>query len=201
MSIVVTKSSSVAVTSPPELGTLTGSIINLSFFDKCFAPVPVHLLLVFDQPINDPVQTVKKAVSMALVHYHPMAGRLVAGADDRELIHIACTGQGVSFVHPGPGQYVAAARQGSHPSLPCRLLPPCQAVAADAGDRVRLRRLHGRRDLEPRRGRRRGDGTIPASRRRARPRDASPVRRTDQGRSRRLAPVSPVGGRRRDCWL
>ncbi|KAE8791112.1 10-deacetylbaccatin III 10-O-acetyltransferase [Hordeum vulgare] len=97
MSIVVTKSSSVAVTNPPELGTLTGSIINLSF-DKCFAPVPVHLLLVFDQPINDPVQTVKKAVSMALVHYHPMAGRLVAGADDRELIHIACTGEGVSFV-------------------------------------------------------------------------------------------------------
>ncbi|KAI4963715.1 hypothetical protein ZWY2020_010606 [Hordeum vulgare] len=98
MSIVVTKSSPVAVTSPPELATLTGGIINLSSFDKCFAPVPLHLLLVFDQPINDPVQTVKKAVSMALVHYHPMAGRLVSGADDRELIHIACTGVGVSFV-------------------------------------------------------------------------------------------------------
>ncbi|KAM3393711.1 hypothetical protein ACQJBY_014439 [Aegilops geniculata] len=97
MSIVVTKSSPMAVTGPPELGTVTGGIINLSSFDKCFAPVPVTLLLVFDHPIDEPAETIKKALSAALVLYHPMAGRLVAGPDG-EPIHILCTGEGVSFV-------------------------------------------------------------------------------------------------------
>lgn len=86
MSIVVTKSSPVAVTSPPELGKAAGGIIHLSSFDKCYAPLPALLLLAFDQPINNPVETIKTAVSQALVHYYPMAGRLVVGADDREPI-------------------------------------------------------------------------------------------------------------------
>jgi hypothetical protein len=97
MSIAVTKSSPVVVVAPSELRTATGGVINLSSFDKCFAPIPVQLLLVFDQPIDDPVETIKKALSQALVHYHPMAGRLVAGADG-EPIHISCTGEGVPFV-------------------------------------------------------------------------------------------------------
>ncbi|KAI4978589.1 hypothetical protein ZWY2020_015342 [Hordeum vulgare] len=97
MSIVVTKSSPVLVAGPPELGTPTGSIINLSSFDKCFAPIPVALLLVFDQLIDYPVETIKLALSQALVLYHPMAGRLVTGPDG-EPIHILCTGEGVSFV-------------------------------------------------------------------------------------------------------
>uniref|UniRef100_A0A453A7K0 Uncharacterized protein n=3 Tax=Triticinae TaxID=1648030 RepID=A0A453A7K0_AEGTS len=97
MSIIVTKSSPVVVTGPSELGTATGGIINLSSFDKCFAPVPVGLLLIFDQPINEPIETIKKALSQALVLYQPMAGHLVTGPDG-EPIHILCTGEGVSFV-------------------------------------------------------------------------------------------------------
>uniref|UniRef100_A0A8R7TCC9 3'-N-debenzoyl-2'-deoxytaxol N-benzoyltransferase n=2 Tax=Triticum urartu TaxID=4572 RepID=A0A8R7TCC9_TRIUA len=56
------------------------------------------LLLVFDEPIDDPAETTKKALSRALVPYHPMAGRLVAGADDDAYLSIACTGEGVPFV-------------------------------------------------------------------------------------------------------
>ncbi|KAF6998338.1 hypothetical protein CFC21_014462 [Triticum aestivum] len=97
MSIVVSKSSPVVVTGPSEPGMATGGIINLSSFDKCFAPVPVGLLLIFDQPINEPVETIKKALSQALVLYQPMAGRLVTGPDG-EPIHILCTGEGVLFV-------------------------------------------------------------------------------------------------------
>ncbi|KAF7005489.1 hypothetical protein CFC21_020608 [Triticum aestivum] len=97
MSIIVTKSSPVVVAGPSELGTATGGIINLSSFDKCFAPVPVGLLLIFEQPINEPIETIKKALSQALVLYQPMAGRLVTGPDD-EPIYILCTGEGVLFV-------------------------------------------------------------------------------------------------------
>ncbi|VAH41087.1 unnamed protein product [Triticum turgidum subsp. durum] len=56
------------------------------------------LLLIFDEPIDDPAETIKKALSRALVPYHPMAGRLVAGADDDAYLSIACTGEGVPFV-------------------------------------------------------------------------------------------------------
>ncbi|KAF7005502.1 hypothetical protein CFC21_020619 [Triticum aestivum] len=97
MTIVVTKSSPVAVTGPEKLGTARRGIINLSSFDKCLAPIPVSLLLIFDQPIDDPVETIKKALSQALVLYYPMAGRLVAGPDGAPN-HISCSGEGVSFV-------------------------------------------------------------------------------------------------------
>ncbi|CAM0909372.1 unnamed protein product [Alopecurus aequalis] len=60
------------------------------------ALVPATVLLMFDQPIDDPVETIKTALSRALVHYYPMAGRLVVGADGE--LHIACTGEGVPFV-------------------------------------------------------------------------------------------------------
>jgi hypothetical protein len=77
--------------------TATGDIIDLTSFDKCFAPSPTTLLFVFEKPIDDPVETIKKALSQALVHYPAMAGRL-AGADEEEPTHIVCTGEGVPFV-------------------------------------------------------------------------------------------------------
>ncbi|XP_047052137.1 acyl transferase 15-like [Lolium rigidum] len=97
MSIVVTKCSPVIV-GPSELGTSTGNI-HLSSFDKAMDTGPVSLLLVFNKPIDDPVETVKRALSRALVHYYPISGRLAAGADGGDKV-ISCTGegQGVLFV-------------------------------------------------------------------------------------------------------
>jgi len=100
MNTIVSKSSPVVVVGPSEPDMPTDGIINLSSFDKFLVPVPTTQLLVFDRPIGDPIGTIKKALSQALVHYHPMAGRIVAavGGDEGELAHIACTGEGVSFV-------------------------------------------------------------------------------------------------------
>ncbi|XP_010240692.1 acyl transferase 15 [Brachypodium distachyon] len=91
---VVSKSSPVVVVGAND-DHYRQSTIDLSSFDRCFAPFPVTLLLVFDRPIKDPVESIKKAVSQALGvgHYHPMAGRLTADG-----CGIACTGEGVSFV-------------------------------------------------------------------------------------------------------
>ena len=93
---VVTKSPAVVV-GPSEPGTPTG-IISLSSFDKVHIPIPMALLLVFHQPIDDPAETIKTALSRALVADHPLAGRLVAGADDDAYLSIAGTGEGVPFV-------------------------------------------------------------------------------------------------------
>ncbi|VAH25278.1 unnamed protein product [Triticum turgidum subsp. durum] len=94
---VVTKSPAVVV-GPSEPGTPT-AIISLSSFDKVQIPIPMALLLVFDEPIDDPLaESIKKALSRALVPYYPMAGRLVAGADEDAYLSIACTGEGVPFV-------------------------------------------------------------------------------------------------------
>ncbi|XP_047074241.1 acyl transferase 15-like [Lolium rigidum] len=97
MSVVVTKSSPVVVVGASKPVTATGDIIDLTSFDKCFAPSPTTLIFFFEKPIDDPVETIKKALSQALVHYPAMAGRL-AGADEKEPTHIVCTGEGVPFV-------------------------------------------------------------------------------------------------------
>jgi hypothetical protein len=92
---VVTKSSPVLVcpsSEPAGSGKGNGSHINLSSVDNCYASLPVTSLLVFDQPISDPVETIKRALAQALLHYRPMAGRI---AEDRR---ITCSGEGVSFV-------------------------------------------------------------------------------------------------------
>ncbi|KAM0917776.1 hypothetical protein ACQ4PT_009217 [Festuca glaucescens] len=94
MSVDVSKSSPVVVASPSEPGT-PAAIIGLSSFDK-LPPMPVAVLLVFDQPIDVPIDTIKNALSRAMVHYQPVAGRLAAGAGGE--LHIACTGEGVPFV-------------------------------------------------------------------------------------------------------
>jgi hypothetical protein len=107
MSISVNKSSPVLV-GPPELETLTGHghgdshVVRLSPFDIDATPLPVTMLLAYEQPIDEPVKTIKKALSRALIHYYPVAGRLAGGAGpyDGEM-HIVCSSncqQGVSFV-------------------------------------------------------------------------------------------------------
>ncbi|KAL6653191.1 hypothetical protein ACP70R_012116 [Stipagrostis hirtigluma subsp. patula] len=93
--LVVTKSSPVVVV-PAALEPATtvpeGATVGLSSFDKCVVPFPVTTLLVFDRPIHEPVETIKAALSLALAHYRPLAGRLDGKGG------IACTGEGVTFV-------------------------------------------------------------------------------------------------------
>jgi len=52
-------------------------------------------LFVFEHPIDQPAETLRQALSRALVPYYPVAGRLAAEAHG---LSIACTGEGVVFV-------------------------------------------------------------------------------------------------------
>ncbi|CAL4895396.1 unnamed protein product [Urochloa decumbens] len=104
MSVTVTKSPPVLVgpATPPAPATEATTIrhIILSSFDMALAFFPVTSFHVFDRAIDAPAETIKSALSRALVHYFPVAGRLVAGADGDggERLRIACTGEGVAFV-------------------------------------------------------------------------------------------------------
>ncbi|KAM3207996.1 hypothetical protein ACQJBY_062967 [Aegilops geniculata] len=91
MSVMVSKSSPVVVY-PAEPRAAAGDV-HLSSFDQRVPPFAVTSLLMFDHPIDNPVETIKRALSRALVHYRPVSGRL-AGAEHR----IACTDEGVPFV-------------------------------------------------------------------------------------------------------
>ncbi|KAK3123473.1 hypothetical protein QOZ80_8AG0631480 [Eleusine coracana subsp. coracana] len=95
MTIVVTKSPPVIVRPseppPPPMRVIE----KLSSFDKVSANSLLTLFLVFD-PIHDTAYTIKRALSQALVHYYPFAGRIIA-ADDGEF-HVLCNGEGVTFV-------------------------------------------------------------------------------------------------------
>ncbi|CAL4910042.1 unnamed protein product [Urochloa decumbens] len=103
MSVTVTKSPPVLVgpaTPPPAATEATVRHINLSSFDMALAFFAVTSFHVFDRAIDAPAETIKSALARALVHYFPVAGRLVAGADGDggERLRIACTGEGVAFV-------------------------------------------------------------------------------------------------------
>jgi hypothetical protein len=92
-SVTVTKSPPVLVgpaTAPAEATVY----FNLSSFDRALAFFPVTSFHVFDRAIGAPAETVRGALSRALVHYFPVAGRI----DDAERLRIACTGEGVAFV-------------------------------------------------------------------------------------------------------
>ncbi|KAK3165186.1 hypothetical protein QOZ80_1AG0030010 [Eleusine coracana subsp. coracana] len=100
--VMVTKSSPVIVvlSQSESAPRLVDDTVRLSSFDKCVAPFPVTLLLAFDRPINDPVGTTKTALSRALTHYRPIAGRLLDArpGEGEEEPCIACTDEGVTFV-------------------------------------------------------------------------------------------------------
>jgi len=102
---LVTKSLPVVVVpSPSGPAPLTaGETVRLSPFDRCVAPFPVTMLLAFDRPIQEPAETIKSALSRALAHYRPIAGRLRLTPrpgvdDDGEEPCIACTDEGITFV-------------------------------------------------------------------------------------------------------
>uniref|UniRef100_A0ACD5V306 Uncharacterized protein n=1 Tax=Avena sativa TaxID=4498 RepID=A0ACD5V306_AVESA len=98
--VLISKYPVANVRPPAGQVTATGSeIIYLSAYDRIFAG-PVTAFFVFKNPIRDPAESVRRGLSRALVHYYPMAGRLVvagAGAGEEEVV-IQCTGEGVPFV-------------------------------------------------------------------------------------------------------
>ncbi|RLM73617.1 uncharacterized protein C2845_PM15G00750 [Panicum miliaceum] len=99
--VVVTKSSPVLVV-PSESETTAAPVmacdtVALSSFDLYMLPFPMKLLLAFDRPIHEPVETIKRALARALAHYSPAAGRLDGKGG------IACTGEGVAFVGASAG--------------------------------------------------------------------------------------------------
>ncbi|CAL4981171.1 unnamed protein product [Urochloa decumbens] len=97
MGVVVRKSSPVVVTPSEPPAKTTASTIRLSSFDVALYTIPATVLLMFEQPIPDAAETIKRALSKTLVHYYPIAGRIIAGADGGE-VHIHCNGEGVTFI-------------------------------------------------------------------------------------------------------
>uniref|UniRef100_A0A0E0KLS1 Uncharacterized protein n=1 Tax=Oryza punctata TaxID=4537 RepID=A0A0E0KLS1_ORYPU len=101
MCIVVTKSPPEIVrpSEPVTTAAATGKII-FSPLDRPLAIVPVVVLQVFEHPIHEPVETIRRGLSQALIHYYPLAGRLAGrlAGEDYDEVHIDCTGEGVTFV-------------------------------------------------------------------------------------------------------
>lgn len=96
MSFVVTKSSLPVLVCPSE-PTPDGNL-RLTSTDKsrlCLSFTSFH---VFERQIHEPAETIRRALSHALVHYYPVAGRLTVGTGGDRDVQLACTGQGVLFV-------------------------------------------------------------------------------------------------------
>ncbi|TVU07213.1 hypothetical protein EJB05_47258, partial [Eragrostis curvula] len=72
-----------------------GSTLRLTAMDTALASLPMAALFIFDRPIDQAAETIKRALSRALVPYYPVAGRLAASAHG---LTIACTGEDVALV-------------------------------------------------------------------------------------------------------
>ncbi|CAL5066518.1 unnamed protein product [Urochloa decumbens] len=97
ISVSVRKSSPAIIRPPEPPVTTSGASIKLTSLDWVFVHVPVTALLVFEHPpCHDAAETIKRALSQALSHYSPFAGRISdAGGDG---LTIRCSGEGVQFV-------------------------------------------------------------------------------------------------------
>jgi len=107
MSFTVTKKAPelVAPAEPTPTGPLPLSPIDNSLFLRFFQ----QLLHVYKHGGEQPVKVIREAISKALVHYYPVAGRLRATGRhqrfeinsvgiDLELREVDCTGDGIFFV-------------------------------------------------------------------------------------------------------
>ena len=99
--IVAVRKSSPAVIRPPEpvTTTTTSGAIKLTSFDRKFVEIiPLTALLVFEHLGHEAVEGVRRALSQALVHYYPFAGRICSSGAGYDGFGIRCTGEGVEFV-------------------------------------------------------------------------------------------------------
>ena len=80
--------------------TTTSGAIKLTSFDRKFVEIiPLTALLVFEHLGHEAVEVIRRALSQALVHYYPFAGRISSsGAGDDGGFSIRCTGEGVEFI-------------------------------------------------------------------------------------------------------
>ncbi|KAL6653173.1 hypothetical protein ACP70R_012098 [Stipagrostis hirtigluma subsp. patula] len=95
MSIAVRKSPLVLIKPSEKLAT-TGNI-KLNPDEMMLMEFQIPVLLVFERPIHQTVETIKWALSQALVQYYHISGRISTGANNEEF-QIECTGEGVAFV-------------------------------------------------------------------------------------------------------
>ncbi|WVZ83980.1 hypothetical protein U9M48_031066 [Paspalum notatum var. saurae] len=116
MSSRVTKSLPFLVA--PSEATPAGTL-PLTSMDRSLASLPVAVLLVFEHPIDQPAETIRRALSRALVPYYPLAGRLASDAAGG--VSIACTGEGAAF----------AAASATCTLKEARLSSPLPVVAAE----------------------------------------------------------------------
>ncbi|XP_039855338.1 acyl transferase 15-like [Panicum virgatum] len=102
MGVVVRRSSSMVVRpSEPEPTAATSSAdgtIKLSSFDMVFAMEPITGFHVFEHPMREAAETIKGALSRALVPYYPISGRMVVAGPGGDEFHIRCSGDGVAVV-------------------------------------------------------------------------------------------------------
>ncbi|PUZ67530.1 hypothetical protein GQ55_3G443200 [Panicum hallii var. hallii] len=101
MSVAVRKSSPAVIRPPEPVTTTTASgAIKLTPFERVLVMLPFTVLLVFERPSHEGTESIKRALSQALVHYYPFAGRISSsGADgDDDRFSIRCTGEGVESV-------------------------------------------------------------------------------------------------------
>lgn len=130
MSSVVRKSSPQVIRpSSKELEMkMTTSSIDLSSFDKGFSAMPATCFLVFEHPIDEPAETIRRGLSRALAYYYPIAGRLAPGAGGGQA-RVECNGEGVVFVDASADCALKEAKFfNNRPSSGATMLPDDLAV-------------------------------------------------------------------------
>jgi hypothetical protein len=128
MNFLVTQSSPPVLVGPSE-PTPTGNL-PLTSSDMAVLHMPVSSLHVFDRPIHELAETIRRAMSHALVHYYPVAGRLAVSGPD---VQLACTGDGVEFVAATASCTLEDVR-----FLDAPLVAPLDALVLRFGERARL---------------------------------------------------------------
>ncbi|CAN6227228.1 unnamed protein product [Urochloa humidicola] len=96
MSFVVTKSSPAPALVLPSKPTPAGNL-PITSTDKSRLFVSFTSFMVFERPIHEPAETIRRALSHALVYYYPIAGRMATAGAGGDVVHLACTGEGVAF--------------------------------------------------------------------------------------------------------
>ncbi|KAM7505299.1 hypothetical protein LguiB_004203 [Lonicera macranthoides] len=144
-----------AILVPPEQETHKGTLYFLSNLDQNF-PVIVNTFYCYEKCEAKSNETacrvIRDALSKILVHYYPLAGRLVVGTDRK--LAVECTGQGAVFVEAEANyvlqQVIIDENRVPHPSIHEKLVyhfagandmlgtPPLMAQLSEGYDDMEL---------------------------------------------------------------